>query len=330
MVVFLSKESEIAEVNKIINRSGLTAFLVKGSPNRLIFQKKVDLKEVCPELLKYIDDIRYAKESYKLIESGVNESSALIKVGDTFIGREHFKVIAGPCAIEGRGMIDETASFLREIGVKIMRGGCYKPRTSPYKFQGLKEEGVRLMYQAAKRNGLLMVTEAIDLESLEQITPYTDIIQIGARNMQNFSLLKAVGKTEKPVILKRGLSASIEEWLSSGEYIASEGNNQIILCERGIKTFEDSVRYSLDISSIPVLKDKTDLPIILDPSHAAGDFKYVGALAKGGVGAGCDGLLIEVHPNPKEALCDSKQQLSFKEFKKLFEEIVEIRKSLSN
>ncbi|MDL2248585.1 3-deoxy-7-phosphoheptulonate synthase [Tyzzerella sp. OttesenSCG-928-J15] len=226
-------------------------------------------------------------------------------------------VIAGPCAIESYEQMDCVAAFLKKQEVKYLRGGAFKPRTSPYSFQGLKEDGLKIMGEIGKKHGLTTVSEAVDINSAILLEKYVDIIQIGARNMQNFSLLEAVGKIGKPVILKRGPAATVNEWLMSAEYIIKEGNEKVILCERGIRTFENSVRYSLDISSVAVLKQMCGLSVIVDPSHAAGKRHLVPNLALAAVAAGADGIMVEIHPEPEKALSDGMQSLGFEEFAKL-------------
>jgi len=215
----------------------------------------------------------------------------------------------------------ETAQFLKEEGIKFLRGGAYKPRTSPYSFQGLKEEGLEILKEASQESGLRIVTEVMDTREVELVSKYADVLQIGTRNMQNFSLLKEVGRTDKPVLLKRGQSATYRELLMAAEYIISEGNNQVILCERGIRTFTDETRNTLDISAIPIVKRYSHLPIIVDPSHASGDWRYIIPLSKAAVAAGADGLIVEVHPDPRNALSDGNQSLNFEQFRELMRQV---------
>jgi 3-deoxy-7-phosphoheptulonate synthase len=229
--------------------------------------------------------------------------------------------MAGPCAVENEEQLMEAARAVSEAGASILRGGAFKPRTSPYSFQGLGEEGLKLMAKAREAYGLSLVTEVISPQDVDLVAAYADILQIGARNAQNFSLLKEVGRVGKPVLLKRGMMTSVEEFLMSAEYILSEGNGKVMLCERGIRTFETSTRSTLDISAIPVLKEKTHLPVIVDPSHAAGDWKYVSPLSMAAVAAGADGLLIEVHPWPEKAFSDGSQSLKPERFRKLMEDL---------
>ena len=235
----------------------------------------------------------------------------------------------GPCSVESEEQITQTAEFLKKTGLKSLRAGCFKPRTSPYDFQGLGEEGLKYLAQVGKELGLATITEIMDVRQLDVICKYTDILQIGARNMQNFSLLKEIGKTKKPVMLKRGMSATIKEWLMSAEYILANGNFDVMLCERGIRTFETMTRNTLDINAVAVVKQLSHLPVIIDPSHGTGRWGLVGSAAKAGVAAGCDGLMIEVHENPQEALSDGEQSLVPENFSKLMKDLAKIAKAVS-
>jgi 3-deoxy-7-phosphoheptulonate synthase len=236
--------------------------------------------------------------------------------------------MAGPCAVESEAQLLEAAKVVKEAGAHILRGGAFKPRTSPFTFQGLGKEGLELLADARKRFGLPIITEVMDTHDVILVSKYADIIQVGARNMQNFALLTNVGRSKNPVVLKRGFSCTITEWLTAADYLLAEGNSQVILCERGIRTFEDTTRFSLDISSIPVVKKFSHLPIIVDPSHAAGHYSLVPAIARAAIAAGADGLLIEVHPNPKEALVDGLQSLTPSDFNRLMDELRAIAKSV--
>ncbi|WP_024831397.1 3-deoxy-7-phosphoheptulonate synthase [Ruminiclostridium josui] len=258
---------------------------------------------------------------YKLAGNELQHTPTVIDVGGVKIGGEEIVVMAGPCAIENEKDFVDTAISVKESGAKILRGGAFKPRSSPYAFQGLEEDGLKIMVAGREATGLKIVTEVVDTRDVELVNKYTDIFQIGARNMQNFRLLSEVGMTRKPVLLKRGLSATIEEWLMAAEYIIAEGNHDVILCERGIRTFETMTRNTLDLSAIPAIKDVSHLPVVVDPSHATGNWKYVPALAKGAIATGADGLIIEVHPNPPCALCDGPQSLRPMRFKSLMEEL---------
>lgn len=260
-------------------------------------------------------------QPFKLASRTFKPSPSVYDISGAKVGDDNFCVIAGPCAVETRQQVLETAYFLKEEGVKFLRGGAYKPRTSPYSFQGLKEEGLEVLKEAADKTGLRIVTEVMDTREVEIVSKYADVLQIGTRNMQNFSLLKEVGKVNKPVLLKRGQSATYRELLMAAEYIISEGNSQVILCERGIRTFTDETRNTLDISAIPVVKRYSHLPIIVDPSHASGDWRYIIPLSKAAVAAGADGIIVEVHPDPQNALSDGNQSLNFEQFRELMRQI---------
>ncbi len=260
-------------------------------------------------------------QPFKLASRTFKPSPSVYDINGARIGVDNFCVIAGPCAVETRQQVLETAQFLKEEGIKFLRGGAYKPRTSPYSFQGLKEEGLEILKEASQESGLRIVTEVMDTREVELVSKYADVLQIGTRNMQNFSLLKEVGRTDKPVLLKRGQSATYRELLMAAEYIISEGNNQVILCERGIRTFTDETRNTLDISAIPIVKRYSHLPIIVDPSHASGDWRYIIPLSKAAVAAGADGLIVEVHPDPRNALSDGNQSLNFEQFRELMRQV---------
>ncbi|MHB1492558.1 MAG: 3-deoxy-7-phosphoheptulonate synthase [Thermoplasmataceae archaeon] len=251
-----------------------------------------------------------------------------LTIEDIF-SREKFIFIAGPCAVESEEQVLETARFLKSLGVNFMRGGAYKPRTSPKSFQGLKEEGLKILAKAKDETGINIITEVMDSDNLSTVTKYADILQIGSRNCQNFSLLRRVGELNKPVLIKRGFGNTVDEFVQASEYISNGGNNQIIMVERGIRTFESSTRFTLDISAVPVLKERVPYPIFVDPSHPAGLARYVEPLSLASVGAGADGLMIEVHPDPQSALSDSKQQLNFEQFRLLFDRVNALRDTIS-
>jgi len=248
-----------------------------------------------------------------------------VKVDDELIiGGDEFIVIAGPCAVESEEQMDMIGKFLKRLGVKIIRGGAYKPRTDPKSFQGLGINGLRILKAIKELYGFKVVSEIMDPRDVEMAYEYIDIYQIGSRNMQNFSLLKEVGKTKKPVLLKRGMSATLEEWYNASEYIRNEGNENIILCERGIRTFEDYTRNTLDLMSVPIMKSKTGYPVIVDPSHGTGRRELIGPASKAAVAVGADGIMIEVHPQPEKALSDGLQSLSFDDFEKVLSEIRQV------
>jgi 3-deoxy-7-phosphoheptulonate synthase len=251
---------------------------------------------------------------FKLASRELYKENTVIQVGNATIGGTRLTVMAGPCAIESEEQLIATAQAVKASGATILRGGAFKPRTSPYAFQGLEEEGLKFMVAAREATGLPIVTEVLDTRDVELVDSYTDIIQIGARNMQNFRLLKEVGQSNRPILLKRGLSATMEEWMMAAEYIMSEGNDKVILCERGIITFENATRFTTDINAIPVIKHHSHLPVVLDPSHAAGDWRYVADIALAGIAAGADGLEIEVHNHPSQAKSDSAQALTPEKF----------------
>ena len=273
-----------------------------------------------------IELIKRIKEPFKMTNRAFKAEDTMVTVDGRSIGNGHFGVIAGPCSVESKSQIVDVARAIDGFGASFLRGGAFKPRTSPYDFQGLKGEGLRLLKAAKKATGLPVVTEVMAVQTLEDHLDDIDIIQIGARNMQNYDLLKAVGRTNKPVLLKRGMSATIEEFLMAAEYILSEGNDQVILCERGIRTFEKYTRNTLDLSAIPVIKRYSHLPIIIDPSHATGDAKYVESMALAAVAAGADGLMIEVHNNPEHALSDGKQSLTPKAFGEMMVKVEQLVK----
>lgn len=263
---------------------------------------------------------------YKLASREFKSGDTIIPIGDLEIGGPDFIVMAGPCSIESEEQLMESAYIVKKGGGHILRGGAFKPRTSPYSFQGMEEEGLKLLEKVRQKTGLPVVTEVMNTTDVDLVEEYADIIQIGARNVQNFALLKKVGQARKPVLLKRGMMTTIEELLMSAEYILSSGNDQVILCERGIRTFETATRNTLDISAVPVLKELTHLPIIVDPSHAVGHWKYVIPLAKATRAVGADGLLVEVHPEPEKALSDGAQSLKPEKFYQLMEELKAIEK----
>jgi 3-deoxy-7-phosphoheptulonate synthase len=319
-------KEEIAGVEKLLKNLDFGVHISEGSERTIIgvIGDKRKLAETPLELMPGVDRVVHILEPYKLAGRAFHPESTTIKVNGQVIGGNKIVVMAGPCAVESEEQVISTARFLKEQGVTFLRGGAYKPRTSPYSFQGLEEEGLKILSQARKETGLLIVSEAVSTRSLEQVAKYADIVQIGARNMQNFHLLQEVGRSRLPVILKRGLSATIEEWLNAAEYIMNEGNYNIILCERGIRTFETYTRNTMDISSIPAVKELSHLPVIADPSHGTGRWKLVIPMSRAAIAAGADGLIVEVHPNPKEALSDGPQSLNYDSFTALMEDIRKI------
>ena len=278
-----------------------------------------DTSKVDIDLLRSLDiveNVTRIQEPYKKANRKFHPEDTIIDVGGNLIGSNHFHMIAGPCSVESETQIIEIAKAVKAAGATLLRGGAFKPRTSPYAFQGMRAEGIKLLLEAKAETGMPIVTEIMSISHLDSFRD-VDVIQVGARNMQNFELLKELGKTDKPILLKRGFANTIEEWLMSAEYIMSEGNEKVMLCERGIRTFEPSTRNTLDLSAIPVLKELTHLPIIVDPSHASGLARLVPPLSLAAVGAGADGLIIEVHNNPSKALCDGAQSITPAQFETL-------------
>ncbi len=279
-------------------------------------------------VLPGVESVTRIMKPYKLASREFKGEDSVVNVGEVQIGGKHVVVMAGPCAVENEERLMEVAKAVKEAGAAVLRGGAYKPRSSPFSFQGLEEMGLELLAKARKTFSIPVITEVVDPHDVELVIKSADILQVGARNMQNFALLTEVGKSKRPVLLKRGFSSTVTEWLTAADYLLAEGNNQVILCERGIRTFEDSVRFSLDVSSVPVVKKFSHLPLIVDPSHAAGHYSLVPAIAKAAVAAGADGVLIEVHPNPKEALVDGLQSLTISDFTRLMTELKAIAKSI--
>jgi len=316
-------EADIKHVVDMVHSCGLKTHLSTGESVTIIgvVGDKKKLIDKNPDLLPGVERILQVTESYKLANKKFKQQPTVIDLGSVKIGGDNFCIMAGPCAIESREQILEAAQCVKKAGATVLRGGAYKPRTSPYSFQGLEEKGLEYMKEAGEKTGLKTVSEVTSIEALNVAKNYVDMLQIGARNMQNFELLKAAGKANIPVILKRGLCATIDEWLNAAEYIMSEGNERVILCERGIRTYETSTRNTLDISAVPVLKSKTHLPVIIDPSHASGVREYIAPLSRAAVAAGCDGLIIEVHPHPECALSDGAQSLDPEQFENLCNEL---------
>ena len=307
-----------------MEEGGVKVMVSKGSETTILGAEgnaaNIDQEKV--SLLPGVDRVMRVTEPYKKANRKYHPDDTVVDLGNgTAVGGRKLAVIAGPCSVESEGQIVGVAEAVKTAGAAALRGGAYKPRTSPYSFQGLEEEGLRYMQEAKKETGLATICEVVSNEAIEAAVKYVDMIQIGARNMQNFILLKEAGRSGLPVLLKRGLSATIDEWLNAAEYIIAEGNPNVVLCERGIRTFETTTRNTLDLSAVPVLKEKTHLPVIVDPSHATGVYKYVSPLAKAAVACGADGLMIEVHNDPAHALSDGPQSLTFEKFARLTEEL---------
>ncbi len=275
-----------------------------------------------------VDEVVRITEPYKKVNRKLKAEDTIIKIKDVEIGGDEIIVMAGPCSVESKEQVERIAKDVKKSGAKILRGGAYKPRTSPYAYQGMGEEGLQILRDAADANDMLVVSELMDKDHIEMFDKYVDIIQIGARNMQNFTLLKALGKAKSPIMLKRGFANTIQEWLMSAEYIMAHGNENVILCERGIRTYEPMTRNTLDISTIPIVKKVSHLPIIIDPSHAAGKWDYVESLSLGSVAAGCHGLIIEVHDNPECAMSDGAQSLKPKKFDDVMNNLALVAKAV--
>lgn len=322
MVIVFGPRTEAKEINKLkakMIKLGCGIHESKGENYHLMGlvgdTSKIDPSQI--QANRNVEKLIFVQEPYKKVNRHFHPENSIIKVCDRSIGGDKLSIIAGPCSVESEDQIVSIAKEVKEGGAGFLRGGAFKPRTSPYSFQGLKEEGLELLKLAKKETGLPIVTELMTTEYLDRFIEDVDVIQIGARNMQNFDLLKEVGKTKKPILLKRGMSATIEELLMSAEYIMSEGNENIILCERGVRTFEKYTRNTLDLSAIPVIKKLSHLPVVVDPSHAGGLWWLVEPLAKAAIAVGADGLMIEVHNDPTNAKCDGQQSITPKRFNTL-------------
>ena len=318
-----ASQESIDHVKHLVESKGLEIHLSQGKEVTIIgvVGDKSRLSNQNLEIAPGVDKIVPVTESYKLSNKKFHPEPSSIPVGNTVIGPKTLTIMAGPCAVESEKQLLLIAHAVKKAGATFVRGGAYKPRTSPYSFQGLEEEGLRYMQKAKNETGLNTICEVISAEAIDAAVKYVDMIQIGARNMQNFHLLKEAGRSGLPVLLKRGLAATIDEWLNAAEYIIAEGNPNVVLCERGIRTFETATRNTLDISAVPVIKEKSHLPIIIDPSHATGVRNYVAPLARAAVAVGADGLMIEVHNDPANALSDGPQSLTFDQFDTLTAEL---------
>ena len=317
-------EEQIRKVVEWIESIGYKAHLSQGVERTLIGaigdgRGKEQLKAIV--CLPGVENVVPILKPYKLASREFKKSDTVVRVGDLEIGGPRFIIMAGPCTVESEEQLMESAYVVKKGGGHILRGGAFKPRTSPYSFQGMEEEGLRLLKKAGEKTGMPVVTEVMNTTEVDLVEEYSDILQIGARNVQNFALLKKAGQARKPVLLKRGMMTTLEELLMSAEYILSAGNSQVILCERGIRTFETATRNTLDLSAVVVLKECSHLPVIVDPSHATGHWKYVIPLARAAVAVGADGILVEVHPEPEKAVCDGLQSLKPEKFYQLMEEV---------
>jgi 3-deoxy-7-phosphoheptulonate synthase len=319
-------EDDLKRIVKKLESRGLRANISKGTERTVIgvigdTSKIAEEEEDAIRVMPGVEDVMRILKPYKLASRDFKAEDTNIDIKGNVIGGKKIQVIAGPCAVESRTMIISIAEKVKDAGASFLRGGAFKPRTSPYSFQGLGEEGLKYLSEAREKTGLPIVTELMDPRDIEVIVKYADIVQIGARNMQNFRLLLEIGTCDKPVLLKRGLSSTIKEWLMAAEYIMSRGNQKVILCERGVRTFETATRNTLDISAVPLLKQLTHLPVFVDPSHGVGKWDLVAPMSKAAIAAGADGLIIEVHINPEEALSDGEQSIKPSAFKKLMEEL---------
>ncbi|MCD7739891.1 MAG: 3-deoxy-7-phosphoheptulonate synthase [Candidatus Gastranaerophilales bacterium] len=317
-----ASEDKIQKVIDYIKQHGFDAHVSKGADHTVIGavgRKVIDKRDI--ELLDGVKEVIRISSPYKLVSRVFKPEDTIIDLKGVKIGGGHVGMIAGPCTVETYDQMDATAEKLSNYGVKILRGGAFKPRTSPYSFQGLGEEGLKILKEVADKYNMAVTSEIMEVSQIPLFLKYVDILQVGARNMQNFNLLKSLGEIRKPVLLKRGLSATVEEWLMSAEYILAGGNREVILCERGIRTFEHITRNTLDISAIPVVQKISHLPVIVDPSHATGLRDKVAPMSKAAIAAGADGLIIEVHNSPDTAICDGAQSLYPEQFEELYLEL---------
>ncbi|OGC22258.1 3-deoxy-7-phosphoheptulonate synthase [candidate division WOR-1 bacterium RIFOXYB2_FULL_37_13] len=335
MIIIMKTDATDEQINHVVEKlkkHGFGIHLSKGTERTVVGaigdKSAIELESI--QLLPGVSEIVPIRKPFKIVSREFQSEDSQIKIKDKiFVGsKAPLLVIAGPCSVESREQIFEIAESVKKSGASGLRGGAFKPRTSPYSFQGMGEEGLKLLREAGDKTGLPVVTEALDTRTVALVAQYADVIQIGARNMQNFELLKEVGKIDKPVLLKRGMSATIEELLMSAEYIVSEGNRNVILCERGLRTICKYTRNTLDLSAVPVIKKLSHLPVIVDPSHATGVWDYVIPMSRAAVAAGCDGLIIEVHNNPEEALSDGSQSLKPETFAELMRQIELVAKAV--
>ena len=333
MIIVMNANATKEELEQAVDRLEKMGFGVHRSTGEnhtilgAIGKPKEENRHVM-EMMPGVERAVLVSQPFKLVSREFREKGSVIEVGSAQIGGNKLSVMAGPCAVESEESLVQLAVELKRTGATLLRGGAFKPRTSPYSFQGLEKEGLEILARAREASGLPIVTEVMDQHSVDLVASFADIIQVGARNMQNFRLLKEVGEIDKPVLLKRGMSATIEEWLMAAEYILSEGNHQVILCERGIRTFETYTRNTVDLSAVPIIKHLSHLPVIVDPSHGTGSWRWVPAMSKAAIAAGADGLMIEVHPSPQEALSDGPQSLTPKHFDELMQELEGVARSV--
>ena len=329
MMIIMKANATPEQVERVIEQvkaAGLNAHLSQGVEATIIgaIGETHNIPTDIFELLDGVDIVKRITQPFKLASRQFHPENSIFPLDGFTVGGEEIAIIAGPCAVESRSQIIETAQAVKEAGASALRGGVFKPRTSPYSFQGLGEEGLEYLAEARQQTGLPIVAEIMSQTQLDLMVKHVDVLQVGARNMQNFNLLRAIGETQTPALLKRGLSATIEELLMSAEYILAGGNKQVMLCERGIRTFETTTRNTTDINAIPVLKNLTHLPVILDPSHATGFADYVAAIARAAIAAGADGLIVEVHPDPPHAVSDGRQSLRPEKFAEMVKQVGQI------
>ena len=326
MIIVLKPDVTKKQFNHLLERIkelGLKPMISKGTERTIIgvIGPEDALRSQPLEVIPGVEKVMPVLKPYRLVSKEFKPERTVVNLKGVKIGGERLVIMAGPDSVENDTMVIETGRHVKKTGARILRGGAYKPRTSPYSFQGLREDGLRILHEAGQKLGMPVVTEIMDTRDIDLFEKYADMIQVGARNMQNFELLKVVGRSSKPVLLKRGLCATIEEFLLAAEYILSQGNFNVVLCERGIRTFETKTRFTLDVGAVPVIKALSHLPIVIDPSHASGTWEYVAPLARAGIAAGADGLIVEVHPNPEVALCDGPHSLLPKNFDALMKSV---------
>lgn len=331
MVIIMNPDAtaeNIKGVIEMIQDAGLSAKVMEGSQQRIVgvIGDKTRLASCAIDALPGVERSVSISKSYKLASREFHPQSSVIDVDGVPVGGDEFVVMAGPCAVESREQLFAAAEIAKKGGAQFLRGGAYKPRTSPYSFQGLEEEGLKYLAEAKEKTGLRIVTEVTEVDAVETVAEYADLLQIGARNMQNFRLLKEVGRTQKPVMLKRGLAATLDEWLNAAEYILNEGNPNVIFCERGIRTYETYTRNTLDLSAVAAIKHLSHLPIIVDPSHGTGKWRFIKPMALAAVACGADGLIMEMHPNPAKALSDGPQSLTPENYYDLMDSVTKLAK----
>lgn len=335
MVIIMNPDAtaeNIKDVIEMIQGAGLAAKVMEGSQQRIVgvIGDKTRLASCAIDALPGVERSVSISKSYKLASREFHPQSSVIDVDGVPIGGDEFIVMAGPCAVESREQLFEAAEIAKKGGAQFLRGGAYKPRTSPYSFQGLEEKGLKYLAEAKEKTGLRIVTEVTEVEAVSTVAAYADLLQIGARNMQNFRLLKEVGRTQKPVLLKRGLAATLDEWLNAAEYILNEGNPNVIFCERGIRTYETYTRNTLDLSAVAAIKHLSHLPIVVDPSHGTGKWRFIKPMALAAVACGADGLIMEMHPNPAKALSDGPQSLTPENYYDLMDSVTKLAKFMKD